>query len=425
MIGSHAVGVKRISLAGVALLSVGCSSPPTPAPEPTRPVKTMVVVAGEEAHLRTFPGKTEAAKNVELAFQVSGLLVKLPVREGQKVAKGELIAQLRQDEFATRLKTVEAQLDQARAALRSLLAGERPEEQRRRETAVRAAEARLANAKLDLDRATRLFQSNTIPRAEFDRNETSYRVASEDLQAAREVLEKGTIGREEDIDARQAEVRSLEARVVEAQLQLADSTLEAPYDGVIARRFVEEQQNIRAKESVVRFQDAQEIEILVDVPEAVMAREIRTADILQLVAELSAAPGREFPVYIKEVAQQSDPATQTFQVRVAMPAPTDLNVLPGMTATVTVSYRRANILDHRILVPVSAVMQESAGSQVAWVIGADQTVTRRPVKLGQAEGSEVEIMEGLQPGDRIAVAGVNFLREGMKVRDLGDALGSR
>jgi len=62
---------------------------------------------------------------------------------------------------------------------------------------------------------------------------------------------------------------------------------------------------------------------------------------------------------------------------------------------------------------------------VAWVIGNDQVVERRPVTVGAATGSQIEILDGLQPGDRIAVAGVRFLRAGMKVRDLGDDLGAR
>ena len=73
-------------------------------------------------------------------------------------------------------------------------------------------------------------------------------------------------------------------------------TLRAPYDGVIAQRFVEEGQNIRAKEPVVQFQDVDEIDIAVDVPETVMAADIRSADIVQMVAEFSGAPGLEFPV---------------------------------------------------------------------------------------------------------------------------------
>jgi RND family efflux transporter MFP subunit len=383
----------------------------------------MVVVAGEEPHVRTFPGKVEASRKAELAFQVPGLLVSLPVTESQKVAKGGVIAQLRQDEFQARLKTLQGQLDQARVSLRTLQAGERPEERRRREAQVRAAEAKLANARAEFDRQTRLWEAGVGARTDLDRARAEYGVAVEDHKAAVQVFEKGMIGREEDIEAREAEVRSLEARVVEANIQLADSTLRAPYDGVIAKRFVEQNQNVMAKQPIVRFQDADEIEIRVDVPETVMAADIRLADIVSLVAEISGVPGVRFPVRISEIAQVADPTTQTFNVRVAMPAPPEARVLPGMTATVTLTYRRASVLGDRILVPITAVFKQPAGEQVVWVLGPDGAVAPRPVKLGAATGERVEILDGLQPGDRIATAGVRFLRDGMKVRDLGDALG--
>ncbi len=61
------------------------------------------------------------------------------------------------------------------------------------------------------------------------------------------------MGREEDIDAREADVRGLEGRVVEAKIQLDDCTLRAPYDGVIAQRFVEQNQNVRAKSRLSSF----------------------------------------------------------------------------------------------------------------------------------------------------------------------------
>ena len=112
----------------IIYLAVGCSRQEPPRPEVVRPVKTMVVIAGDETHVRSFPGRVEASKSVELAFQVPGLLVRLPVKEGQNVAKDDLIAQLRQDEFQARLQAVQGQLDQARAALSALRQGERPEE---------------------------------------------------------------------------------------------------------------------------------------------------------------------------------------------------------------------------------------------------------------------------------------------------------
>jgi multidrug efflux pump subunit AcrA (membrane-fusion protein) len=417
------LGGASLLVLSVTFLASGCSRTATTGPEEVRPVKTMVVTAGGEPHLRSFPGTVEASKRVELAFQVPGKLVHFPVKEGQRVARGEVIAQLRQDEFAARLKIAQGQLDQARAGLRALRSGDRPEQQRRLEAQVRAAEAKLANAQAERDRNQRLLRTNSVSREEADVTETNYRVAWEDFQAARKMLEKGTVGRVEDIEAREAEVRGLEGQVVQANLQLEDTTLRAPYDGVIAKRFVEQEQDVTAKQAIVRFQDVDEIVVAVDVPETVMAADIRTADIVEMSAEFSAAPGVRFPVHITEMAQTADPQTQTFRVRVAMKAPENLTLKDGMTGTVFLTYHRASILGDAVLVPISAVFKDGSGEQVAWVIGPDSAVARRRVKVGAATGDRIEILEGLQSGDRIATAGVTHLREGMKVRDLGDALG--
>jgi RND family efflux transporter MFP subunit len=407
----------------ILFLAGGCSPPDPVRPDLVRPVKTRVVAAGGEARTRFFSGRVESSRAADLTFAVSGVLIQLPVTEGQTVAKGDVIAQLRDDEFRARLQTLQGQLDQARAALRSLQAGERPEERLRRETQLRAAEARLINARAESERNAAMVQTRAISRQEFERGETAYRVAQEEYQAALQMVEMATIGRQEDIDARLAEVHALEGRVVEANIQLMDTALRAPFDGVIARRFVDMNQNIRANEPVVRFQDANEIDIAVDVPESVMIADIRNADIAEMYAELSGAPGVRIPVRVREMAQVADPTTQTFNVRVTMQVLPGVTVLPGMTATVSVTYRRADILGNRILIPISAVHKDGSGTQVAWVVRADQTVTRRPVVTGEVTGARIEIVQGLQPGDRIAVAGVGFLRDGMKVRDLGDALG--
>jgi RND family efflux transporter MFP subunit len=407
----------------IPFLGLGCSQHKEKREETVRPVRTMLVTPGGDERVRSFPGKVEASVQVQLSFQVPGFLVRLPVKEGQNVTKGELVAQLRQDEFEARLKVLQAQLDSARVVLRKLRAGERPEERLRLEAQVRAAEARLSNARTDFNRLQRIAPSKAVAAVDVDRARTAYRVAQEDYKAAMQMLEQGTIAREEDIEAKEAEVHGLEARVVEANLQLKDSTLHAPYDGVIAKRFVEQNQNIKAKEPILQFQNVDEIEIGVDVPETVMAADIRSADIVKMVATFAVAPDLQLPVHIKEIAQAADPVTQTFKVRVGMKAPMELTLRPGMTATVTVTYRRARILGSAIVVPIAAVFKDDTGEQIAWAIESDGTVTRRPVKIGEATGGQIQILDGLQPGDRIAVAGVTFLREGMRVRDLGGALG--
>lgn len=408
----------------MAALVAGCSDKPPPRGEVERPVKTMVVVDGGDTRTRVFPGRVEASRSVELSFQVSGLIVSLPIKEGQRLKKGDVVAQLRQDEFQARLKTLQAQLDQAQAVLAAQQAGERPEEILRLESNVRAAEARLSRARTEYERLRRLFERQFASNVEYNDAEMDYAVARENYKAAQQMLEAGTIARQEDIEAQRATVRALEARVVEANIQLADSTLRAPYDGVVAEVFGSENRSIRAKEPVLRFQDVDEVEVALDIPESIMTTDIRTADIVEMIAEFSGARGLRFPVEIREVAQAADPITQTFTMRVGMQAPKEVRLLPGMTATVTVTYRRADILNKGVLVPIASVFKRSTGDQVAWVVGPDQTVQSRPVKLGAVMGGKVEVLDGVQAGDRIAIAGVSFLRDGMRVRVMGETLGA-
>src|SRR5579862_2285404 len=248
----------------------GCSRQPAPPPEVVRPVKTIVLTPGGELETRTFSGRAQASQEAELTFQVPGLLIRFPVREGQRVARGDLIAQLRQDEFEARARTLQSQLEQGQVALRTLQSGVRPEERLRLEASERAAEARFSNAKAQYDRFSELIKSQAVSRAEYEAMQTSYRVAQEELEAARQKNKLSATGRTEDIEAQEAGIRGLGDQVREAQIQLEDSTLRAPFDGVIAQRFVEENQNITPQQPIARLQNPDEMDISVDVPESIM-----------------------------------------------------------------------------------------------------------------------------------------------------------
>src|SRR5215831_571652 len=270
----------------IICLTIGCSAEHPAASEPPRPVKTLVVTAGNKPTIRSFSGRVEASKKVDLSFQVPGVVIKQPGKEGITVAKGKVIAQLRQDEFQARVETALGQLGQARATLKALESGERSEEQLRREAQLRAAEAKLENTKTEFDRYARLLQSSAVSSSDYDLAQTNYRVAQEEEQAARQIVEKGAMARKEDIEAQEAVVRGLEAKLSEASVQFTDSTLRAPYDGIIAQRLVNEGQPIAAATPVVKFQDDGEIDIVMDVPEKFMANEIRQAAGLSMAAKL-------------------------------------------------------------------------------------------------------------------------------------------
>lgn len=417
-VGSTALALP---LTFVSLL-LGCDRTPAARHDDVRPVKTQVVAAAETARSRSFPGLVEASRRAELAFNIPGILDELLVKEGQRVAKGEVIARLRREEYQARVAVAKGTLEQAKARATALRAGERPEEVIRREAQVRIAEARVENAKAEYGRYASVLPSRGVSQSEYEMSQTRYKVAQEELKAAQQMLEKAAVGRTEDIQAAEADVRATEGRVAEAELQLADAVLIAPFDGVIANRYVDVNQNVPAKSPVVELQGTDNIDVAVDVPETVMASRMFGSG-GELVAEYSGAPGRRFPVTIREVAQSADPVTQTFRVRVTMLAPEGVSILPGMTAVVYASERARGEGPPRLLVPITAIYNDASGEQVAWIIGPNLTVSRRPVKIGAASGSSIEVLDGLRPGDRIAVAGVTQLRDGEKVRDLGDALG--
>ncbi|HWB84630.1 MAG TPA: efflux RND transporter periplasmic adaptor subunit [Bryobacteraceae bacterium] len=412
---------------GVALsvicLASGCGRQNPVPSETIRPVKTMLVEKGAEIYVRTLPGRVEAARSAELAFQVPGLVTKLPVKEGQHVTRGQVVGQLRQTEYQARREAAKGQLQQGLAVLDTLRSGARSEEQLRREAALRAAEAKLENAHTEIERYTRLLPTSAVSRSEYELSQTNYRVAEEERQAAQQLLEKARTARQEEIDAQEAQVHTLEARVREAGVQLADTTLRAPYSGVVAQRLIDEGEAITANKPAVKFQNTEEIDIVADVPEAIMAADLRSGNVNRMTAEFSHMPGKQFPVRISEIAQVADPATQTFQARFRMKPPPRTVLLPGMTAVVDIAFRRPRAQAHQTFVPISAVTREANGRQVVWVLGANQTVRCREVRLGEVKDGKVEIRDGLRPGERIAVAGAEQLREGMKVRDLGNALG--
>ncbi len=243
----------------------------------------------------------------------------------------------------------------------------------------------------------------------------SYREAEQQFRRYKELYVKKQVSKA-DYDRYRAARDVAKAKLEDAQNALRDTTLRAPFAGVIAKRFVENFQKVKAKEPIVSLQDISKIEVLVDVPELVMAA-IKQKGAGNVVARFDSIPGKQFPLRLKEYSTEADPATQTYQVVFVMDQPAEANILPGMTASVTAT-DAASSSDAYILIPAIAVLDAPGNHPYVWVYDAKAGVVhRREVKIGRLEGSSsIQILSGLKPGDTIVVAGVTKLREGMKVR---------
>jgi multidrug efflux system membrane fusion protein len=422
-LSNYSIRTMACLMALFILFLSACSKEEEQAPpnKVVRPVKMMTVTSYQEAAKRSFPGKVRASKRVDLAFQVNGPLIELPVEEGQRVKEGDLLARIDPRDFEVNLRNAEGRLENAKASLKAMQQA-RPEDIRRLTAAVNKAEAALKLGKAEYDRIMRIKAADpgAVSQGMVDRALEKKERAEAELRNAQEELRIGKVGaRAEDVAAKRAEIKSLAADVDAAKLQLSYTYLRAPYSGVISKRYVDNFQEIRAKDPIVSLDDISHVEILVDVPEAIIAK-VRGAGKVNAVAEFSSAPGNQYPLTLKEYSTRADPKTQTYRVVLQMPQPADLNVLPGMTVNVISTSSPGEGGSGQIVIPADAVFADEAGTPHVWVVDKKtMKVQRRKVTTGNLRGTEsIQVTDGLQAGETIAVAGVNQLREGMEVRPL-------
>lgn len=338
---------------GVAVALAGCAEEAAgPVGEQLRPVKTIVVGEGSASGVRNFPGKVDALRRVDLAFRVSGTLAELPVKENDSVTRGQVVAALDSADFRTTLADREATFNRQER---------------------------------DYRRAEELIKDNFISRSDFDRIEAAY--------------------------------RSAKAALDQARLDLSYTELKAPFDGIIARRAVQNFEEVQAKQAVLALRDLSLLEVKFGVPEGIVQRlsETPESEVIPVTATFDSAPDQAFALTFREFANTADPGTQTFEATFVLPRPEGLEVLPGMTANVSVDLS-AYFEGESYFVPVTAVTADADLGAHVWVVDeATGQVSARPVTLGRMSGSTIEVFEGIQPGERVVTAGTGYLGEGMQV----------
>jgi multidrug efflux system membrane fusion protein len=348
-----------------AILLAGCDKAPEPVAEPpARPVKIQTITSGPASINLEYPGEIKAARSVNLGFEVSGKIIELPIEDGLGAEEGTLLGRLDPTDY-------EAARDSAQANLR----------------AARSAYVRAKN----------IFDEGAGSQAEVDKTLRDLKVAEQELRQAQKALD--------------------------------DTRLKAPYTGVVGERLADNYQNVQAKEPVLIFQDTSSLEMDVSVPERDFIRmqrgltlEERT-DIARPEVIISAIPGRRFPARVKSFTATADPVTRTYKTTFQFDRPDDVNILPGMTARVTISpstdivekYSQTGV----IRIPVAAVASDEQGDPFVWRVNPDtMKVAPAAVSLGEISQGGILITDGLEPGDRIAVSGVSYLYEGAQVRPL-------
>lgn len=259
-------------------------------------------------------------------------------------------------------------------------------------------------AKLDQEEFLRAVSS---ARVEFDKAQADYERGVQIFESTQAIAKS-------DLEKLKASRDLAKNRLSNARQDHANTALRAPFEGVIASKSVSNFRNVNSGQAIYVLHDLNDLEVSVDVPSRMF---LSPTDQRKAFATVENDSGERLPVVYKSHSSESDSLSQTFRVVLRFTELKGQNVLPGMNARI---YPEENgIADHTVIqVPVQAVVPTNTGGEYVWLVNGEGEVTKNPVTIGGLLEDTVVVKQGLKPGDRIVVAGVNALTEGMKVRPL-------
>lgn len=302
---------------------------------------------GEDKTTLTLYGNVDI-REVTLGFRVPGKLSKLFYDEGDKVKAGEVMAKLDEEPYRNQLASAQAQVDSLRARLKLRETGNRPEEIAQARSLVREREATATNTERLYKRAEELLADKGVSTQERDNAEANHKEAQARLKSARDnlaLLEAGF--RSEDISQAKADLAQTEAALATANLQLSDTVLTAPSDGVILTRAQEAGAILQAGSSVFTLSLVNPVWVRAYVHESDLGRlhpgmkvEIRTDTLgnkfyIGQIGYIS--PRAEFTPKTVETAELR--TSLVYRLRVVVENPDDA-LRQGMPVTVTVDGNR-------------------------------------------------------------------------------------
>lgn len=389
---------KRIIAAVFVVAVIGIlAASLVPKKDPPVTVQTTTVRKGPITRKVSAAGKLQAATQVKLSSNLSGDLLDLPVREGDKIKKGQYIGRIDSRRYEAQLHQREAMEQSARSELS-------------------VEEVNLARLEADVKRVQRLVKADSASAAELEKI-----VAERDGAAAR-------------VQSAKDRIRNASASLAEARFLLSFTTLTAPIDGILTSRLKQVGERVRGSDFnedpivIIATLSSMEMKVEVGEHEVVHLHEGDPAEI-----EIDAFPDKRFPAQVIEIAKNAtvknagtEAEVTTFPVRIAL----TVNVpgaLPGMSGQATIS---TETHEEALIVPLQAVTvrtekQLSAGKDrkddappSAEPGGAAKKATREPmqkvvfvvedgkarvrrVETGLASENDIELVSGVKEGEVI------------------------
>lgn len=349
------------ALAIVAVVSVVLAACGEDAPiEPEiRPVRTVIVDPQPIEDDRQAVGEIRPRLESDLGFRVGGKVISRAVDVGNSVKKGDSLARLDEQDFQNKVRSAEADVTSAEAVLTEAIGAE--------------------------DRQSQLLAKGVTTQSNYDAALKNKRSAEAKLESAKASLDL-------------------------AKDQLNYTELKADFDGIITAVGAEAGQVVNSGQMVVRLARPEEIDAVFNVAESAF-RDRKREDTVHIIVNLLSSPSIVAEGVVREVSPVADPATRTYQVKVALDDPP-----PAMRFGASVMGRLKATTAPVVVLPGSALYDRS-GKPAVWVYDpTTSSVKLRPVTVARFQSDRVVLSDGLAKGDIVVTAGVNRLREDQKVR---------
>lgn len=301
-------------------------------------------------------GRLSPDRQVVLSAQVSGILMQYDADVGCQVSKTDQLVKLDDADYTLAL-------NEARANHL-------------------AAKVRLTAAHNAFERARRLLPESAITPELYDQAEAEYK-------------------------STKALVAQLNTMQALAQRRLNKTTVSAPFDGYVTHRFVEIGQNVAIGDPLMTLAGMKTMRVKIYVNELDYVHLDEDDPVTVTVDAFSQTPmvGR-----VDKIGIQADARTNTFEVEVLVEN-SDFKLKAGLTARVVI---QTKIIPDAVMIAQNAVIFRENRKEV-FVVGPENVAVAREVKLGRVDGSQVRVLEGIQPGETIVVAGGPYLKQGDKV----------
>jgi HlyD family secretion protein len=399
--------IRLACCAALGMTLISCRKAPPP-PAPAAPVRVSPAILGSIRNIITSDAVLFPRDQANVMPKISAPVQRFLINRGDHVKRGQLLAVLENRDLVAAAQESKGQFGQAESNFRTASAAV-PEQVTKAQTDVDSARQQLDAAKKLLDNREQLFKDGALARKLVDDAQVAYAQAKGQFETAQQHLKAlQDVGRQEQIRSAAAQVAAAKGHYESAQAQVSYSEVRSPITGVVTDRPVYPGEMANTGAPLVTVMDMSAVVARINMAQD-QAKDIKTGD----EATLTPADGSE-PVSGKVtiVSPAADLNSTTVQVWVQADNH-DERLRAGQSVHVAIV---AATIDGATLIPAAAVLPSDEGGTVVLVVDDKDIAHQRKVQIGVREPELVQVVAGVEPGERVITLGGLGLDDKAKVR---------